>query len=154
MEDRAALGIGSGGHKVGFGTALIAVFLAGVVTSLLMSVPRLRGAAQGSTPTLLVATFASMLIGAVAIKVILSLMDVTVSLTVAVATVIIGSLVGLLIAAASTPARLHAEGHAAHTTPVALPLVSFGFNALSGLLWIAVLLGQALIIRNFSTPSE
>jgi hypothetical protein len=151
VDDRTtAGGIGYGGDGVGFGTALIAVFLAGVVTGALTASLSVYET-LGKTTTLLMATFASILIGAVAIKVILSFMDATVSLTVAVVTVILGSLVPLLVNAASTPSRLHAETHAAHTTPVVLPFVSFGYNALSGLLWIAVLFGQAMIIQNHAT---
>jgi hypothetical protein len=104
----------------------------------------------GEQTTLLLLTFAGILIGAVAIKVILGFMDAGVSLTVAVVTMIIGNVLPLV----TTTARLHAEAHAARNNPVALPFVGVGFNALSGLLGIAILLGQALIIQNFANASD
>ncbi len=99
-------------------------------------------------------TFTGILISAVAIKLILGFMDAAVSLTVAVVAVILGSLVSVAVDLASTPARLHTEAHAAHTTPAVLPLAGFGFNALSALLWIAIVFGQALIIQHYASKAH
>jgi hypothetical protein len=74
-------------------------------------------------------------------------MDADVSLTVAVATMIIGSLLPLVAASA----RVGAEAHAANHNPNVIPFVGAGFNAISGLLGIAILLGQVFIVQGFST---
>jgi hypothetical protein len=154
MDERAASGktMGGGSDRVGFGTALVAIFMGGVITGAITSV--VNFAQLGRTDALLVRTFASILIGAVAIKVILGFMDANVSLTVAVVTVIVGSVASLAVNLSLTPARLHTESQAAHATPATLPVVGFGFNTLGVLVWIAVLCGQALIIRNFATTAD
>jgi hypothetical protein len=148
VEDRAASTASVGGAGgVGFLGALVAVFLAGAVGGSLASLLSVYGLLWGETGTILLTTFAGILIGAVAIKVVLGFMDADVSLTVAVVTMIIGNLLPLVIVSA----RLRSEAHVAgHNSPV-LPFVGVGFNAISGLLGIAILLGQALIVQNFST---
>lgn len=151
MDDRtAASGIDFGRGRAGFGTALIAVFLAGLVTRVVTSPLSGYESAADRTTKLLVATFAGILISALAIKLILGFMDAAVSLAAAVAAVAAGSLLALVIDTVSTPARLNAETHAAHSAPAVLPVVGFGFNAFGALLGIAILFGQALMVQSFS----
>jgi hypothetical protein len=131
--------------RVGFPTALIATFLSGAVSGVVILFLRrwLTGGAGGLT----VSIFAGIVVGALALKVLLGLMDADVSLQVAVLTVAGGTLLPLLVDQATGP--VHPLTQTGTARPM-LPTIGVGISAISGLVTVAIVFGQAFVVQNFA----
>jgi hypothetical protein len=136
-------GASYGGDGVSFVGALVAVFLAGAISGALVSFFD-ASQVRVTTTTLIVSVVASLVIGALAIKMIVSLMGATVSLPVAVVAMLIGTVLPLV----TLSSRLHSQ--TGHSSPRVLPFVGVGVTAITGFVGIGILLGQAWVVQTFS----
>jgi hypothetical protein len=132
------------GDQMGFGSALIAVlvagFLAGIASTLIA-----RSSFSHET-RLLVTLFVGVLVGSVALLVFLWISDWTLSPVVAVVVMVLASGVPLIAGRAVTRAEAHAVGNA----PSALPVIGIGVNAIGAVIGLALLFGEALLVQQLA----
>jgi hypothetical protein len=146
MEQHPALGHGT--DRPGFGTAVLAVFLAGIVGG---AVTTAIGAGHrwsfGDTKAILLIVFVGVLIGAAALLCFLRIAGWSVSPVVAVGTVAAAHLASLV----ASGALAHAEVRAVRRSPTVLPGLGFGFTAAGVLVGLGVLFVEAWIVQVRST---
>jgi hypothetical protein len=135
---------GPASERLGFGYALLAVFLAGIVGGAVTGViGSARHVALGDTRSILLMLFVGILVGGASLVWCLRLFGWSVSPVVAVGTVAMAHVVSVVVSLAVA----HAEAGAVRQAPSVFPGLGAGFTGLGALAGLAVLFLEAWIVH-------